>query len=356
MLDFVLHATTTTAATTHEDQPRPRAIHAFCRAHHAASRASSANTPAHDTANAVVASGAHSPLQRPHGARFRACTCRRRNRRAAASHRDIGDRASFAYDRGMSGRVARVLLGGAALDVVVMHACAPFGVEPGAASEVEGGAPVQEQEQEASVAPPLPKRDAGPSLSCKDHRARGNTVSGLYTLELPERFGVQVWCDMTLAGGGWTLVGRSGDSTSSSGPFGWRGKRGSLDDFTTPYSLDLAQHPVPFREILIGEATAGSFAWGENVLRAELPEGFMQTTDAGVLLTNETSVTGPCQSFDGAWMLRHAGHTRETDFFFFRDNPNLGNFGLYPHRFQLSATGCDRSSDLHGKKGMIMVR
>lgn len=200
--------------------------------------------------------------------------------------------------------------------------------------------------------------DGGPCRSCRDRMIVGGaTSSGVYRIEGASGEQLSVFCEMTLAGGGWTLVGRSVSGGVAAG-FGWRSSHGSALDDQVPYSLDVRRLAVAPAEILFGERGQGK-AWGSRVYRARLPVGFPSAVEsaAGELLDRIT-VSGTCGGGGGA-MQRYVGFASRTDLFFFRDVPaNDQLVGLRPDRWDaINPSGsCTYNGELHGTQGMVFVR
>src|SRR5690606_9141016 len=130
-------------------------------------------------------------------------------------------------------RTARALVATA-----MLLGCRPFeseGVSPtgdadaGVVADAAADAP-------AGVAPPA---------SCKallEREPGKQGKDGIYEIDPDGPGGAQpirVFCDLTLDGGGWMLVGRSAPSTTDeSPPFGWGVATGDVTDESKPYSLD----------------------------------------------------------------------------------------------------------------------
>lgn len=262
-------------------------------------------------------------------------------------------------------RVVVVL--GLAVGYGLTQSCTPFGssgspsVSTDAATEagsLDGQAPTPDASVGTSVG------TSRPSTSCADllqNRPELKGQDGEYTLTLANG-AVSVWCDMTTNGGGYTLVARSTASGGSDG-FGWRAATGSITVDSAPYSLDLQTHPVPFTEILIGEAMPDSKAWGAHVFAVFVPKDFLSHGQASVPLTDPSVIRGCAPNLNvHIWMFNFAGFTANTDdIFFFRDQDIYQPMGLADDGFHLAdaccgGNNCDRSVELNGKQGMLMVR
>lgn len=181
-------------------------------------------------------------------------------------------------------------------------------------------------------------------------------VSGYYNLEIGG-VAVDVYCDMALEGGGWTLVGRSAgvDQLTS---FGWRSARGAVDDDAQAYSLDLTAHPLEFSAIVLGDYTAGK-AWGGNAYQFDVEPGYVEdNADKSVLMGYPKVLSGGCMPW-ATWMFQRGGYTASDQAFFFRDLEPMDTayFGLLANGFYLHTyDNCGMTGDLNHKQGMLMVR
>lgn len=184
-------------------------------------------------------------------------------------------------------------------------------------------------------------------------------VSGLYSLDVVGKVGatVDVYCDMEIAGGGWTLVGRSAGVVQRAA-FGWTSARGDVADDGQPYSLDLAAHPIAFAEILLGDYSAGK-QWGGYAYLFNVGQDYVSTYAQSLKkLGQPQPILGGCMPWD-TWMFQHGGFTSVDQAFFFRDLGEMDNayFGLLANGFYLHTyMGCERTGELNHKQGMLMVR
>jgi hypothetical protein len=205
-----------------------------------------------------------------------------------------------------------------------------------------------------------------PAASCAAHLALDRPLTGVYRLDPDGEGGAApfpAFCDMTLDGGGWTLVGRSVSGASPGTPFGWTRATGSVDDDTAPYSLGVLNRGVPFREGAIGSTVVGK-AWGEQVYAVTYPDGFASDcleSACQVVADRPRHLLGDCRSTFGPTMLRRQGYLSTFPWFFTRDitaaNDLTSVTGLQPYGFFLFySDDCDLDGLMNERQGMIMVR
>lgn len=216
--------------------------------------------------------------------------------------------------------------------------------------------------------------------SCADQLLETpGAASGVYTLyPSGASASFQGYCDMTTAGGGWLLVGRSQpggwtpgcNSTDGGNDFGWQTARGSLADDTQAYSLDVVTAGVTnFSALLFGSYTTGK-TWGTRIFMQTLPANWFttyQTTDVA-FAARPTEVSTPMcvplasspdngnPAVTGSMFLR-GGYTAATYGFQLRDVPG-GGFGLMASGWA-TCYGEDSycyAGGINGSQGMMMVR
>lgn len=208
----------------------------------------------------------------------------------------------------------------------------------------------------------------GPVYSCRQLLAQQpqlTGVDGLHDVDVPLPDGgtrsATVWCDMTTAGGGWTLVGRSVPSGSPPSNFGWHSSAGNAGDDLRAHSFNVSTSGATFTEILFGAYDSGK-VW-LNAYRVMVPENFLTAFRTRALYVwPPTVAVGGCTPPDPmgqpGFMGSYVGFTANTDMFFFRDNDQNSNFGLHAQNWNLSGndTDCLRNGLLQGHAGMVMVR
>jgi hypothetical protein len=154
-------------------------------------------------------------------------------------------------------------------------------------------------------------------------------------------------------GGGWTLVGRSIVSGTSSS-FGWKNATGSATDDANAYSANVRGMYLGFTETLLGTYTTGK-NWG--------PDSFKRNFTSDDLLTYSTTPRGgmtftPVRgSITAEGMLYLMGYTNINDGFWTRDcdggacGPGA-QWGLKPNGWDVLYG----TPHFHGLQGMIFVR
>jgi len=194
-------------------------------------------------------------------------------------------------------------------------------------------------------------------LELRDDPCLSGPPSGRYTVDVDGAgvlAPVEVYCDMSTDGGGWTLVGRTTGGSAES--FGWTTTFGAVDADMQPYSLGLGAE-MAFSEVLFGKRGGGK-AWGDRVYAFAVTPNFVRSyAETAYAVPALRTVIGTCAPPGGPSMLRYVGHTEADYQFFFRDSTSFdAAFGMQADEFTLTSNTCGVSGELHRNEGMIMVR
>lgn len=172
--------------------------------------------------------------------------------------------------------------------------------------------------------------------------------------------GLLVYCDMTSADGGWTLVARS--VAKSAAAFGWKIAVGDVEHDEDAYAVD-ARKLAPFTEILFAARDDGKGV-ADPAYRRTLPSAFLDGFgDKLAPIAGSIAVRGACKA-DGTnqdpTMLSRVGDTDAKDHFVFTDQEATPAFGLGPDGWdtnqQAATPDCRYDGALTGKQGLIFVR
>lgn len=214
--------------------------------------------------------------------------------------------------------------------------------------------------------PPGDEVDAAPDseldasvvgASCASLHEEGEDASGVYLVDPDGPGGAapfEVYCDMVMDGGGWTLVARSVEG--GEGMFGWLDAAGDVRALEAPYSLGTDRPGFAFSRLLVG-SQSGGYGWGGRVYRvAGVPQGFPVEYQDDAVGTERSTVAGNCAPLFGPSMLNVIGYTDSPDHFFFRDQAIESAYGLHPDGWSLYYNDCENAGWLDDVQGMIFVR
>jgi len=178
--------------------------------------------------------------------------------------------------------------------------------------------------------------------------------TGIHSIVRSDDAVEEVWCEMELDGGGWTLVGRSAPGPEQDS-FGWGQSLGMVGVEGDPYSLNAADVGLSFEEILIARST--EFATPvENAYVIEVPESFLADhPDDAFEHESLRVVLGGCDP-GSVSMLRWVGHTTLDSTFFLRDYADRGTYGLRSNGFNLVHNNCSQGAELNNQQGALFVR
>lgn len=190
----------------------------------------------------------------------------------------------------------------------------------------------------------------GSCIRLKDVGA-GKT-NGYYTIYPDGSTAIGVYCDMNLDGGGWTLIGRSTASWSSSS-FWYTFTDWLVTDDTLPYSYWIAGvKNFYFREVLFWSYSKWKNIW-TNVYKKQYNDDFSYYASTGVIL-NTTVVQSECLPNE-LTSLAYMWHTSQSGSFFLWSTPTFASNSWLTASWFLYSAWC-AAWKLETNQGMIFVR
>lgn len=199
-----------------------------------------------------------------------------------------------------------------------------------------------------------------PNSSCnRILEISGSKGNGIYTIMPNGSTTIQVYCDMEMDGGGWTMVWRS--ATGSSWNFSWSTSTGNVLETNRAYSLSLVQNPISFSDILIAR-----YVWKNTIdLALKIPNderlNFQSLTGSTYQTSRQdTLITTGIQSTELTWNQNFAftyfWNTTQTSRYWFQHSATpSGSFGLNTNGFVTGGYNATYGS-WHQRQWMILIR
>jgi hypothetical protein len=174
---------------------------------------------------------------------------------------------------------------------------------------------------------------SNPKGSCKRlKQAGGAWNNGVYTIS-PAWMDFQVYCNMEISWGGWTMVARSVEGgwtyNGNANPFGWTINLWDVNDDAQAFSLGSSTNNIPFEKVLNAWYTTWKNIWNYGFIYHINDANLKNNTVTSVEADSCTTVI-PFNNLDGSeilcWSLKH-----------------LWNYDCWNHyNFDLDGWNCSR--------------
>jgi hypothetical protein len=212
--------------------------------------------------------------------------------------------------------------------------------EPGVAAPAWGAVLVRSRSDHTA----LPVEE-----SCSAHRAAARTSPGFYRIDPGADGVIEAYCEMSIRGGGWTLVGAS--VSGGSGPFGWGAAAGDVRDLSNPYSMGPRGLQLGPSQALGGTRGLSSL-WHVTAL-PDLQNSSLSDSKTGG--ANVAPLLSECADNGDAW--EFWGYTAATNHFRMDNEGGSSPEGLHAGGFNIgTAVSACLETEIEGRQGLLFVR